>query len=213
MTLTLADARSIVQGHLDDDGTRWSNAQLDMGLTWSLSQCLNDYVASGGERFDSLLETTTDASGQKVLATENPMVLRGVSLKVGGRYYPLRATSMDERNRDDAVIRTIQIRYVKTYSLPTNTAHPLVGSGATAAASWDAFGHWICIRAAQFCSAKDAENRQELHFLEQSMSGSVMTVPKIPYGLPFPSPARLYGQLIKWGWNPETKTLQLASTV
>lgn len=213
MTLTLSDARTVVRDHLDDDGTRWSDAQVDRALQWSLSQCLNDYVGGGGERFDSLLETTTDATGLKSLSAENPMVLRGVSLKVGNRYYPLRAASLDERNRDDQVARTIQIRYVKTYALPTTATHPLVGSGATAAGSWDAFDHWICLRAAQFCTTKDAENRSELHFLEQSMASSIMTVPKIPYGLPFPGPTRLYGQLIKWVWKPETKALQLASTV
>lgn len=209
MTLTLAQARTVAQDHLDDDGTRWSTSQIDTGLSYALSTCLHDYVSGGGDRFEVIGDFTSTSTGAISLSAQTPLVIRGVSLLLGQRYYPILQKQSEHRGFEDQSIRSYQIRYSRILSLPTTTSHPLVGDGATGAGSWDAFDHWICVRAAKFCAVKDAELRQELEALESQVAGSVMTTVKIPSALPFPAPPRWYGALLAWVWERSTNTIQI----
>jgi hypothetical protein len=213
MVLTLAQARSVVQDHLDDDGTRWSTAQIDVGLGVSLSSCLHDYVSGGGDRFDVIDSFTSTSTGLIDMSAVSPLTIRGMTLIIGQRYYPILQRQIEYSSLLDSVSRNFEIRYSRILSLPTNTAHPLVGAGATSAGSWDTFDHWICARAAMFCTVKDAEQRPELLQLEQTLSGSVMTTVKIPSALPFPGQPRFYGQLLAWTWRRESNSIQIVRKV
>jgi hypothetical protein len=201
MVLTLAQARTVVQDHLDDDATRWSTAQIDTGLSLGLSTCLHDYVSGGGDRFDVVASFTSTSAGLIDLSAVSPLTIRGITLQVGSRYYPITQRQIEHRSIDDAVSRTFEIRYSRILTLPVTTSHPLVGDGATSAGSWDAFDHWVCVRAAAFCSVKDAELRQELTALEQTI--------KIPSAIPFPGPPGLYGNLLGWVWKRNTNAIQI----
>lgn len=209
MALTVAQARQVVLDHLDDNNTRWSNAQIDVGLSVALSQCLDDYISGGGDRFDTVTSVTSDANGSVDLSTLNPFAIRGLSLLVGQRYFPIRQVQVEDRNLDDKVIRTYQLRYCKTYALSGTASDPLVGVGSVAAQSWDVFEHWICARAALFCAVKDADPRPELAMLAKQLAGTVMTTMKIPRSLPFPSPPYVYSQLVFWTWKRDTRTMQM----
>lgn len=209
--LTLAEARTIVGYHLDDDGTRWGNTEVDFALRSALSRCLNDYVAEGGDRFDTEASATTSASDGTVdLSAQVPLAIRGVSLlTIGSFYVPLKSTRREDRLVDDKAARTLKVRLVKELSLPTTTSHPLVGSGATAANTWDAFDNWVIARAALQLAVKDAELRQEMQALEADLRGSVLGKPRTPRHRPFTGPEAELAADLRWTWIPSTQTLHL----
>jgi hypothetical protein len=199
----------VVSDHLDDrNNTRWSTAQIDIGLSVALSQCLDDYISGGGDRFDTVTTITSDSNGAVDMSTLDPFAIRGISLLVGSRYFKIQPQILEDRNLDDKVIRTYQFRYCKTYALSTTASDPLIGVGATPALSWDVFDHWVCAKAAQFCSVKDSDRRPDITILERSLAGTVMTTIKVPGSQPFPSPPYVYSQLIYWVWKRDTRTLQ-----
>lgn len=206
--VTLAQARSIVSDHLDDAGNdRWSTAQIDSALQLSLSMCIDDYCSAGGDRLDVLHSGTTSTSGELDLSSQNPLVIKGVSVLQGSTYWPIKAVRFEDRNIQDNSQKTLQVRYVPKFVLPTNTGHPLVGSGATAANSWDALDNWICSRAALFCSIKDAEARQELRAMDNEIRSSVLTHARIPGALPFPTPRKYLSAWFGYIWDQSDKTI------
>lgn len=213
MTLTLGTARDSFRDYTDDDGaageTRWSDTQVDRYLSLALSMCIDDYTGGGGDRFDLLTSVTTTALGVSDLSSLGLNTVRGVALNSAGRYWRIKQTSLEDRNIDDLVIRTLQVRYTRFYTLPTTTNHPLVGVGAVAAPSWDTFDHWIVARAALIASTKDADARQDLKAILQDLAGTIMTLKKIPGGMPFPGPDRMYGSYLRWVWNQSTQILQM----
>lgn len=217
MTLTLVQAQQVVFDHLDDDGvaatptdgSRWSVAQVNTGLGYALSSCLNEYLSSGGDRFDLELATTSSSAGLVDLSATPPLTVRGVSLIQGNRYWPLAELKPEQRGRHDDTARSIQIRYIRELALPSTTSHPLVGVGATAGRSWDAFDHWVCVRAAQFCSAKDDEARRSLDDLERKLRDSVFLKVRTPSATAFPRPASYFSAWYGYFYDPSAQAVQV----
>lgn len=180
MTLTLAQARTVVLDHLDDDNTRWSTSQIDTALGTALSMCLTDYITNGGDRFEIEVDTTSTSSGVVDLSAYNPIKINGVSILESNRYFPITASKTEERVIHDNTVRTVQIRLTRTLSIPTMGTYPLVGVNSTAANSWDAFDQWVCVRAAMFCAIKDDDILNACSRMEQMLRTSVLTLPRIP---------------------------------
>lgn len=207
MPLTLAQARTTVLEHLDDDGTRWSTTQVDRALSLALSQCVDDYIASGGERFDLVDDVATDSLGVVDLGSLDPLVVRAVSVREGYAYTPLRIRALEDIDAPDETVRTLRIRYVPKFALPAGASDPLAGD---AGVSWDTFDHWVCVRAAIFASTKDAEDRPELVALEKQLAASILTLPRTPKAVPFPRPARNWGILLSWSWSVFDQSVTLS---
>jgi hypothetical protein len=206
--MDLATARTVVLDHLDDaGGDRWNSTQVDTALAYALSQCVDEYISSGGDRFDELVDSTSNTSGEVDLSTIDPLRIKGVSFLQGSIYWPIKQYRVEEKNRIDDTARTIQIRYIRKFVLPTNTSHQIVGVGATSGNSWLAFDNWICAKAALFCAVKDAEARPELKVLEQDMRGSVMSHTKIPQSVPFPVRRPYFSQWYGYVYHQNAKKL------
>lgn len=211
MALTLAEARTIVADHLDDaSNDRWTTAQLDIGLKFALGACTDDYAANGGDRLQKVLSTTSDTSGLIDLSSVDPKKILGVALTIGNRFFPVSECTYEERGLNDSSARSFTVRYMPTFTLPTNTGHPIVGSAATAAKTFDSFDNWICSRAALFCSIKDADARQELRVLEQELRRTVMEYPKIPRATAFPDRPHWYSNWFVWAYKPDDQKIQMA---
>lgn len=215
MTLDLATARAIVLDHLDDtndgagNGDRWSSTQVDRGLSFALSQCVDEYISSGGDRLDEILSTQSTAAGVVDMSTIDPLDIKGISLLAGTRYWQIKGYRVEEKNIIDDTIRDVQIRYVRKFALPSTTTHKIVGNGATAGNSWDAFDNWICAKAALYCSIKDAESREEIKSLAEDMRFSVMSHTKVPTAVPFPTAKPYLSQWIGWVYHQNAKQIIL----
>lgn len=206
--MDLAAARTLVLEHLDDaDQDRWSDAQVDKALAYALSACQDEYLTSGGERLDLSASVTSNTSGEADLATLNPVDIKNVNMVIGGRYWPIEPVRISDKNVIDGEAKTLEIKYVPKLVLPTTTTHPLVGSGATQYNSWDQFENWICLKAALFCSIKDAEDRPEIKFLMEEARAGCLSHPRIPKALPFPTPFSYYSQWYAWYWDQQNKKL------
>jgi hypothetical protein len=206
--MDLAAARTLVLEHLDDDQKdRWSDAQIDKALAYSLSACLDEYLTAGGERLDLVTTQSSNTSGEADLSTFNPLDIKNVNLVIGSRYWPIQPVTIGDKNVNDGEIKTLEIKYVPKLVLPTTTTHPLVGNGATAYNSWDQFENWICLKAALFASIKDAEDRPEIKYLEQEARSGCLSHPRIPKALPFPLPSGYYSKWYAWYWDQQNKKL------
>ena len=210
MGYTVAEARDIVEDHLDDaDNARWSTSQIDVGLKYALDHCISEYVSAGGERLHEILSTTTATDGTVDLSSYDPKEIKSVSLVVGSRYFPLKEVSYQGRGLNDAAARSVEIRVLRTFALSATTTHALVGNGATAGKSFNALESWICARAALFCAIKDDEARPALRALEQEMKDAVMLQPSIPKATAFPEKPSWYSNWFVWAYKPDTQKIQI----
>lgn len=213
--LTLAQARAEVRGLLDNtESTRWTNAQVDSGLASALSTCLDGYVSNGGDHFDIETTGTTSATdGSVALSSLRPACIRDVGVTVGNVTTRVPKKDTMRRGYADLVARTLRIIYVPTYILPTDSTHPLVGAGATPAASWLAFDKWVCADAALEVAIKDGEqpriDRIE-RFAERKKKDAVQTHPSTPRSSEWPRPERsAVIEDLQWTWVPSTSTMYL----
>lgn len=214
MTLTITQARVVLADHLDDaSNIRWSTTQLDTALGYALSSCLTDYVAAGGDRFDEEVSATSTTAGVVDLSSYDPIAIKSVSMLIGSRYWPIPEGRVEQRIMHDTDARTLQIRLVRNLSLSTTAGDKLLSYGEagarTAVPSWDAFEHWLILRAALFASAKDAEARPEIARLEERAAASVAAMPRTPKAMPFPRRRGLYSQLFGFVWQHGAQDMQI----
>jgi hypothetical protein len=183
---TLATARDAVRRLLDDNGTnqRYSTANVDQALQDALSGCLSDYVSEGGDAFDVEVSVATVAG----LATlTGPLVcVRGVQISSGNTRQNVVALQRSDRTLVDASVRTLLVECVKDFVVPTNTAHPFVGDGATGANSWHAFELWCFANAAMVLGITDNDKRPGLVALEDRQRRTALKHKNTPSSRPLP---------------------------
>lgn len=198
---TLAEARTMVAQHLDDQNNRrWSTTQIDAALAQALSSCVDAYVTAGGTALDEETTFTCSSSGNADLTSVAPVLkLQSVQVQQGTspnvtfwKVNPLKKIDRAELVQSAYVLKTV---FVREFVLPTTTSHPLVGSGATAAAGWPALERWICCDAALQLGIKDNDQRPGLQALEQRARASVLDRLNQPkaYPLAVNSPLQLLG--------------------
>jgi hypothetical protein len=185
--LTLAQARARVLDLLDDqNGVRWSTTRLDVSLQAALSMCLSDAVVAGCDAFTTEVSATTSSAG---LATLTGPLLRVGTVQINtgsGAYYSVDQLVRDDRRILEQSARDLVIEVVKDYQIPANTAHPLVGEGATAAATWQAFDQLVCVEAAILCGIMDNDRRNGIEKMRDSLKASVMARINTPFSRPLP---------------------------
>jgi hypothetical protein len=209
MALTLAEARAVVSDHLDDDGTRWATAKVDTGLSAALSACLRDYVDAGKDALAEQVNASSTTAGVLDLSTYKPIKIHSISVKVGTTYYPVRAVDPGQRERDDTTARDCYVYLTRDFALPSNTGHPLVGIGATAAGASHAFDQWVCARAALYLSTKDDDDRAPVARMVADLRDTCLKEPIRPSSRMFAPPPRFYTRLLRWYYNPRTGGLHL----
>jgi hypothetical protein len=213
--MTLAEARTQAAQLLDDpNNRRWSSAQIDFALQSGVSRCLQDYVANGGERFDTEQTGTSSASdGTLALSSYKPLIIKSVTMDTGDTFIPLRAVTKREKFRADTTARDLVILYVRDYELPSTTTHALVGNGATSANTWAAFDNWCVARAALQLAVKDDKLSDALAVLETDLRASCLARPNNPVAMEWPRPSaasRAYSNL-RWSWLPSGQQLQVCT--
>ncbi len=163
--MTHAEARTEVADHVDDaSNKRWSVTQIDAALKTQIAACMDDYISSGGDRFDEeVTGTTSGADNELDISTYDPLEIKGVSVQIGSNFYPIKRRKRRDRGAVDATARALQIYLVRTPSFPTSTSDPLITSdGTTAMKTWPTFDSWVCAEAALQLSVKDAELQKAL---------------------------------------------------
>lgn len=217
--LTLAQARTRVADLLDDpNNVRWSTSRIDSSLQAALSMCLSDAVTAGCDAFNTEVSVTTTSGG---LATLTGPILRVCTVQIdtgSGAYYTVDPITRDDRRILEQSTRDLVVEVVKDYQIPATTSHPLVGDGATAAASWMAFDQWVCIEAALLCGVMDNDQRRGLEKMREHFRDSVMdrintpfsrSLPDAEVALAWPSWWDRLGYV--WTQHPTAPTIQLAA--
>tara|TARA_R110000868_G_scaffold130444_4_gene340104 strand:- start:95 stop:754 length:660 start_codon:yes stop_codon:yes gene_type:complete len=186
MAHTLAAARDSVRRLLDDDGSnqRYATSAIDQALQDALSRGLSDYASAGGDVFDTEASVATVAG---VATLTGPIILvRSVQISVGNSRHTVRPMRRVDRRLVDVSVRTLLVELVRDYVLPTNTAHPFVGDGATPANSWHGFDMWCFSMAALQLGITDNDQRPGLNDLEQRLRSDVMRRANAPISRPMP---------------------------
>jgi hypothetical protein len=221
--LTLAQARARLLDLLDDpNGVRFNTdtlyTKIDVSLQAALSMCLSEYVTAGGDAFNVEVTATTSAAG---LATLTGPLLRICTVQVSsgsGTYYTVAPLVREDRRILEQSVRSLVIEVVKDYQVPTTSSHPLVGSGVTAAASWQAFDQWVCAEAALLTAVMDNDRRQGLERMRDVFKASVMGRLNTPFSRPLPDAEVALAWPSWWdrlGYiftpDPTSPTIQLAA--
>lgn len=185
--LTLLQARTRVSDLLDDpNAVKWSSTTIDISLQAALSMCLSDAVTAGCDVFNTEIAATTSSAGLATL-TGPILAIRAVQVNTGsGAFFSLAPVLREERCLTEQAVRTLAIEVVKDYQIPTTTSHPLVGEGATASATWQAFDQWACIEAALLCGVMDNDQRRGLEKMREAYRMSVMDRINTPFSRPLP---------------------------
>lgn len=218
--LTLTEGRAKVLKHLDDEsgitGTSRFNpdgafTDLDIELANSASKCISDVTAGGRDEFIEESTVTTSATdGTVSLSSLGAVDLRSVVIDLGnagfGKVKPIRR---QDRLYLDLVARSLIVGFVREYPFPTNPAHPLIGNGATAANTWLAFDHWVCVRAALALGCKDKVLGPALSALEADQRQSVVGRTRLPRSSDFPGEDNWYTSDLRFTYLRSTKVLQM----
>lgn len=212
--LTLAQARAETRGLLDNtESTRWTNAQVDSALASALSTCSDHYVLTGGDHFDiETTGTTSAADGSIALSSLRPSYIRDVGITSGNVTTRVPKKDAMRRGYADLVARSVRILYVPVYLLPVDATHPLVGAGATPAASWLGFDKWVVAEAALEVAIKDGEQARidRLERFAQRKRSDALAHTSNPRGSEWPRPERsAVIEDLQWTWVPSTSTLYL----
>lgn len=209
-SMTLAEARTKVQTYLDDDGTRWSTAQIDAELAVALSACQADYAHAGGDRFDEIVESAL-SSGALNLSSYNPLKIKAVSLNSGNTWHSISAIDDEDTFYKPAGSETLRVRLTRSFTLPTTTSHPLVGIGATEVNNIQAFAGWVCARAAQHLKVTDDEASTALDKIELRLRETCVDhIPRNPMARDFPRKSRFIGRFYRYSYNQRSQTLTLS---
>lgn len=193
--LTLAEARTNVAQLLDDpNNRRWTTAQIDVALQQGLSSCMSAYITGGGAAFD--LETqalSTDSGGAADLTSLAPLLyIKSLQIMTGTgtalTFQTVKPAQKSDRWQYAQVIYALALVYVRDYRIPTTSSHPLVGVGATEAASWPDFERWICADAAMQLEVKDSDDRPTLMGLAERARSNVLDRLNTPRAYPLSPP-------------------------
>lgn len=209
--MLISEAMALCRRHMDavGDTERWADADITNALRYALNKVQEDYVAAGGRRLDEITSVVSTSGGAYVFSSGDPMSVKGVSLLQGTRRWPLTAVEYEYQRAPSATGHDLEIRFVPTLTLSSNTGHPLVGNGATVKNTWQAFEELIVVTAALHALSIDNEQHPLLEQLEMKLTKTVMTQEKIPQGYAPPSKKRGYSEYFSYVWIPATKTIQI----
>lgn len=161
MPKTLAQARALVRQYIDAPSpVRWKDADIDIALQHALSECIEAYAGNGGGRLD--LELSSSTSTTIPLAATPHVSVKSLHYSYGNEEIRIPASGGRRVGMPDSVVRDYRVTYVPEYTIPTDTAHPLIGVGALAANVGTMFEKWVCGKAALELLVKENEKRQGL---------------------------------------------------
>lgn len=209
---SLADARTRVSSYLLDDPNqvRWAQTEVDSALKYAVSACLMAYATAGGRRFALEVEKTSTSSGVLSMATEDPLVIHAIMLNVNGWRERVRQIEHSEREVNDDTARTLSVLYTPQPPFPSNSAHPLIGDGATAYPTFPAFDEWVMRVASLNLLPKDDVNVAGMTAERDRFEALCMMGIETPSTVDFPRDNRRYPYL---SWSYIGQSVQVSRTV
>lgn len=213
MAYTLTKARNTaLSEYLDDDNTRWLEADVDSALQAALSQTFSEYVQSGS-RFDEVVTATSTSGGVVDLSSYDPFQVRSVGITTGSLITRLKTISPSDVQYLDSEARSVRAVIVRT-PVMGSAAQPLVSDGAgNALQTWDAFDELVCIRAAMKMSVRDGGIPRSLVEIEARFIEAVMDSPSAPRSRMPPTKGSDYANWLYWYYDASAQSAQLCRKV
>lgn len=215
---TLAEARiRVARSFLDDRNyRRYAESEIDEHLQQSIDDCrLELRTELVIDRFTEEEEVTTTSAGVVDLSTLTYPVasIEGVSAKYGAAWQPVHGIDPGQAEREDTTERTLRIYYSPAFTVPTNTAHPLVGSGATRASGTSrTFEEWVMLESAlKMLSLKDPKSPRLSFLRDQASRARTRNLEEIvgPRAKKFPKPG-VYAPALFWYYEASANQLRLS---
>lgn len=173
--MTKPEARTRIRNYLDDDGTRWPDAEVDVALATAIDQCVNEYLDKGGSRLNAVADITCDASGEYNLESlsDTPVVIVSVRRQTGGRKVRVPQRQFEMLAQQLSSAQTFNLVYAMMPSVPADDVTPMAYGRWDK--DWPSMDAWICATAALDLATKDNEENKVLFFQQRSLQSSVLT--------------------------------------
>ena len=225
MVMKVSEARTRVSSLLDDeDQVRWAagtgnlgatEKDVDVAIIVATEECISEYVASGGERLDTIFEVTTDSDGLISLSasSKTPLVIKTVSVKSGSKSYPIRATRRNDV-QNSAGAETLRICAVLKPTLSSTPAASTLNYAPSDHLVWDTMDAWICATAAKHLLPKDAEANAQLDARIGMLRSAAIREVESPAVILFPSKQNtfdnFYQHQYRWSYISHDDSVSLA---
>lgn len=204
--LTVSQARTRVSKKLNDTEKRRyeDTAHIDPALIDALEATLIEYAE--GEGADYLLAQwtgTTDATGELDISSEAPLIVKGVSIVDGTRYYPIQRRALYDGYSESPVAKDLAV-----YGIATITSFGLGSSPLyDHAHAFKAFDKLVCVRAALELAGNEDRAKAGLMREEEKLRRTVAdhTIAGSPRRLP--SARSNLG--FEYVYMPDTQAIQL----
>jgi len=227
MAMLVSEARTRVSSLLDDeDQVRWTSGtgsdtllaaekDVDVAIIVATEECVAEYVASGGERLDTIFEVTTDSDGLISLSasSKTPLVIKTVSVKSGSRSYPIRSTRRNDVQNSGGA-ETLKVCAVLKPALSGTAAASVLNYAPDSLLVWDTMDAWICATAAKHLLPKDAEANAQLDARIGMLRSAAIREVESPAVILFPSKQNtfdnFYQHQYRWSYISHDDSVSLA---
>lgn len=206
MALTVAQAVTRGRSYiLDDDGTRWPDAEFKQHLEHALDGTHSEYITAGGDNFDTYTDLTSTSAGVIDVSALNISQIDGLNAKVSNRFYKVHHAPLVQREYADSEARSFNLQYKQGVQIGTTDSDPLVSTnGTTQANSWADFEHLVCLRAAITACMKDGFIPPALLDNERMMVTRVMKKALRPRARRLSSQSGYYTRWLRYDFVPGT---------
>jgi hypothetical protein len=178
--MLLSEARTRVAALCDDDGTRFSESEIDDALLTAQKETWQQAVKSGASFLT--IETTaisTNSSGVADLTGIKPIKIVNVAEMRSGQRYAMNPTRLDQAPQNASVVVPLAIAYVPRLSFPSAAGNPFVWGHANVTDT-SLFDKLMCALAASELKIKDDEQNKALEKRKDELRAAVNEMLSIP---------------------------------
>lgn len=179
MAITLTEARAVTYKLVDDDGTWWTESDVDRALEVALDETVRQYAARGGVLLDQTIQLNTTASGLLDLSSYRPVVIKSVAVQAGNLWVPVEGGDGAGEAVELSGVKTLRVTLVGSAEFPSVGGDTIV-YGAGASSTFPTMDQLICVKAAQHLKPTTGDVNAALDRQEQRLWESVFSGGQVP---------------------------------
>ena len=177
--MLLSEARTRVAALCDDDGTRFSESEIDDALLTAQKEVWQLAVNSGSRIFEQQTTITTNSSGVGDLTGIKPIKIVSISEFLSGVRYLVNPQRHDQAPANATISTTLAIVYIPRTTFPANASTAFTWGHANITDT-SLFDKLMCVIAVSDLKIKDAEVNPALESRKAELRTALVESISIP---------------------------------